>query len=91
MKGIIDKGNNSLLVRQILKSRGYWNIRGAVEEEDSASALIWTEFRQKNMVSTKIERDVPETKKLEVTKYLRSALMEFKNVFKLFILPDDSK
>lgn len=57
VKGIIDKGNNSLLVRQILKSRGYWNIRGVMEEEENTSTLIWTEFRQKNIVSRKVEKE----------------------------------
>ena len=42
VKGIVDKGNNSLLVRQILKARGYWNIKGMVEEEDASSNLVWT-------------------------------------------------
>lgn len=56
VKGIIEKGNNSLLVRQILKSRGYWNIKGIVEEDDNSTSLIWSEFRQKNYTSSKPTR-----------------------------------
>lgn len=39
-KGKVDKGNNSFLIKHLLKSRGYWNIKGVIEETDNT--LIWT-------------------------------------------------
>jgi hypothetical protein len=48
-RAFVDKGNNSVLVKQILKTRPWWNI---VTEEDSPQTnLNWTEFRQKALAA----------------------------------------
>lgn len=38
-KAFVDKGNNSVLVKQTLKNRPWWNI---IPEEDESATLSWT-------------------------------------------------
>lgn len=84
-KAFVDKGNNSVLVKQTLKGRSWWNIVTEEDKEKSQMALNWTEFRQKALVVVAEERIESEVR-MQISKAQVNMLLE--NPYSLKIITD---
>lgn len=59
-KSYIEKGNNGMLVRSVLKQRWWWT--SVKKKEIANSHLIWTQWRKNNIYSMLSEQNKPSLK-----------------------------